>query len=91
MTSTTIDHENVKQYITGFRNQFTDREMSDFEAQGRQAIINEIPSLGIEKSARENAARLLIPLLVQLGFQEQDITITFRNDYTPTDLIRKIE
>ena len=91
MTSTTIDHENVKQYVTGFRNLFTDQEMATFEAQGRQAIINDIPSMGIEKTARENAARLLIPIITQLGFDEQDITITFRHDFTPHDLIRLIE
>ena len=91
MTSTKIDHEGIKQYVTGFRDQFSDSEMTVFEAQGRQAIIDDIPTLGIERTARLNAARLLIPLITRMGFNEQDITIRFRTDFTPYDLKRNIE
>ena len=91
MTSTKIDHEGIKQYVTGFRDQFSDSEMTAFEAQGRQAIIDDIPTLGIERTSRLNAARLLIPLITRMGFNEQDITIRFRTDFTPYDLKRNIE
>jgi len=91
MTSTKIDHENIKEFVTGFRDDFTDQEMAAFEAQGRKAIINEIPDLGIEQTARENAVRILVPIITQMGFREQDITIQFRTDYTPHDLIRRME
>lgn len=91
MTSTNIDHEGIKQYVTGFRDRFSDSEMTTFEAQGRQAIIDDIPTLGIEKTARHNAARLLIPLITRMGFNERDITIRFRTDFTPFDLKRNIE
>jgi hypothetical protein len=47
--------------------------------------------LGIEKSAREGAARLLLPLFQQMGFREQDIVISFRHDYMPEELKRKLE
>ena len=91
MTSTEIDHENIKEFVTGFRDDFTDQEMASFEAQGRKAIINEIPELGIERTARENAVRILVPIITQMGFREQDITIQFRTDYNPHDLIRRME
>ena len=91
MTSTKIDHENIKEFVTGFRDDFTDQEMATFEAQGRKAIIAEIPELGIERTAREDAVRILVPIITQMGFREQDITIQFRTDYTPHDLIRRLE
>ena len=91
MTSTRIDHENIKEFVTGFRDDFTDSEMSSFEKQGRKAIIAEIPELGVERTARENAVRILVPMIAQMGFSEQNITINFRRDYTPHDLIRRLE
>lgn len=91
LTSTEIDHDNIKEYVTGFRDDFTDQEMVRFEAQGRKAIISEIPELGIERTAREDAVRILVPIITQMGFREQDIAIQFRSDYTPQDLIRRLE
>ena len=91
MTSTRIDHENIKEFVTGFRDDFTDSEMSSFEKQGRKAIIAEIPELGVERTARENAVRILVPMIAQMGFSEQNIIINFRRDYTPHDLIRRLE
>ena len=90
MTSTKVDQEGVKYFVTGFRDHFSDAEQTAFESQGRQAIINEIPRLGIEQSAREGAVRLLVPLLTQMGFREQDITINFRTDFSTNDLIRNL-
>ena len=91
MTSTRIDHENIKEFVTGFRDDFTDSEMAAIEKQGRKAIIDEIPELGVERTARENAVRILVPMIAQMGFSEQNITINFRRDYTPHDLIRRLE
>ena len=91
LTSTRIDHENIKEFVTGFRDDFSDKEMSSFEKQGRKAIIAEIPELGVERTARENAVRILVPMIAQMGFSEQNITINFRRDYTPHDLIRRLE
>lgn len=91
MTGTRINHNEVKQYVTGFRDTFSDQELAAFETQGRQAIIDEIPSMGIEKAAQRDAARLLIPLLVQMGFDEEQIIITFRSDFQSESLTRHIE
>lgn len=91
MTSTEIDHEQIKKFVSGLRDDFTDQEMTAFEAQGRQSIIAEIPDLGIERTAREDAVHVLIPIITQMGFREQDIIIQFRADYNPHDLIRRME
>ena len=40
----------------------------------------------ILETARESAARTLAPLLAELGFQERDIKITFRKEFTQADL-----
>lgn len=91
LTSTRIDQEGVKTFVTGFRDHFSDQEMTAFETQGRQAIIDDIPSLGIERAAQASAARILIPLISQLGFDEQHITIHFRSDYQPGSLKRQLD
>lgn len=90
MTATRIDHEGVRRYVTGLRDSFLDKELAALEAQGRKSIINEIPSLGIERAARVSAARMLIPIIAKLGYDEADITISFRDDLKPYDLKRSL-
>ena len=36
--------------------------------------------------ARESAARTLIPMIEQMGFEESNITISFRKHYTLNDI-----
>ena len=81
LTATRIDHEGIKHFVTGFRDNFTDRELALLEAEGRQAIVDDIPRMGIERAARASAARLLIPLVAQVGFAPEDVTISFRQDF----------
>lgn len=80
LTSSKIDHANIKKYVALLRSDFTDAELTSYERQGRQAIINAVPDMDIIETARQNAARILIPMMEQMGYQEQDITITFRKD-----------
>ena len=86
LTSTKVDHANTKEFVSLTRSRFTDAEMADFERQGRAAIIASIPSLGIIESTRASAARVLIPMVEQMGYAEGDITITFRKDFTGRDI-----
>ena len=86
LTSTKVDQKSIKEYVSLLRAHFSDRELTTYEAEGRDAIIQSIPQLGIVQQARLSAARLLIPLLEQLGFAEEDIIITFREDFNPDDL-----
>ena len=80
MTSSKIDQKNVKQYVGLTRAHFSDEELAGYQQQGREAILQTIPDLGIEETARANAAKVLVPMLTQLGYEEQNITIAFRKD-----------
>lgn len=95
LTSSKIDHENIMKSVSILRTNFTDAEMTNYERQGRASIINSIPELGIIDKAKHSAATTIIPMVKQLGFDEQDITITFRKDFSvqdvPLSLYRMIE
>jgi hypothetical protein len=86
LTSSKIDQKNIKEYVGLVRSHFSDKEMTDYEQQGRAAIIESIPRLGIIAAAKENAARVLVPLITQMGYEEKDIIIQFRKDYGLKDL-----
>lgn len=91
MTSSKIDQANVKEFVSLTRAHFSDRELAEFERQGREAIINNIPNYGIEQQTRKNAARLLIPIVTKMGFNEEDVTISFSDDFNPSILLKSVE
>ena len=91
MTSSKIDQKNVRHYVAFARAHFSDAEMTDYEQQGRAAIIQSIPELGIIDIAKENAARVLVPMLVQLGYREENITIAFRKEFNQNNIMRLLE
>ncbi|WP_311417336.1 DUF4230 domain-containing protein [Hoylesella nanceiensis] len=80
LTSSRIDHSNIKQYVALMRSNFTDEELAHYEQEGRKAIIKDIPKLDVLELARISAAKTLIPIFVGLGFKEENITITFRKE-----------
>ena len=86
MTSSKIDQKNVRQYVALTRSDFSDAELADYQQQGRKAIIESIPKMGILESAQRNAAKVLVPMLKELGYAEEDITIAFRKQYGPKDI-----
>ncbi len=91
LTGTRINHNDVKQYVAMLRSNFTDAELASYEQQGRQAIVKDIPQTGIIETAREGAARILVPLIVQMGYKEEDITIRFRKKFTWKDIPEILE
>lgn len=91
LTSTKIDQHEIQQQVSFFRSNFSDEEMTSFERQGREAIIANVPQTGIIDLARENAARILIPLIEQMGYHEEDITISYRKDFDADDWHRIVE
>ncbi len=86
MTSSKIDQKGVKQYVALARANFSDKEMSDYEQQGRAAIIQSIPEMGIIETARANAAKVLVPMLKEMGFREEQIVVAFRKQFGPQDI-----
>lgn len=91
LTSSKINQQEIRSYVGLVRSGFSDEELTRYEQQGREAIIQSIPRLGIIDMARENAARTLVPMLQQMGYREQDITIAFRKEYRPYDIRKYLE
>lgn len=91
LTSTKIDHKEVKQFVALTRHNFTDAELTSYEAQGRKQIIASIPQMGIIEQAQESAARQLVPIFTAMGYKESDITISFRKKFTISDLGQIVE
>ena len=91
MTSSKINQKEIREYVALARAHFSDAEMTEYEQQGRAAIILSIPQLGMFEMARENSARVLVPMLTALGYQEENITIAFRKQYGVDDLKRLLE
>ena len=89
LTSSKINQKEIKEYVGIVRAHFSDSEMSNYEQQGRLAIINSISDMHIVETAQANAARVLVPMIVQMGYREEDITIAFRKNLTMTDIIKR--
>jgi len=87
LTSSRINQQEVKEYVALARSRFTDAELSDYERQGRQAILESVDDLGIVETARENAARVLVPLVTALGYSESNVTVAFRKNMAVERLI----
>ena len=88
MTSSKIDQKNVKEYVSLTRAHFSDAELANYQKQGREAIIADISKMGIIETAQANAAKVLVPMLAELGYDEADITIAFRKQYEPNDIMK---
>ena len=52
LTSTRINHDDVKKHVPLFRSNFSDKELADYSLQGRKAIVNDIPKMGVVKMAQ---------------------------------------
>lgn len=86
VTSSRIDHDGVRQFISLTRRKYSSAEMADFARQGEEEILKTIPELGILETARKNAAHVVVPLLTKLGFEERNIVVTFRKKFTGNDM-----
>ena len=91
LTSSRINHEDIKEYVALMRRNFTDEELANYEQQGRDAIIKDMANSDIIERARAGAANTLVPLLRQMGFEEEHITVTFRKDFTPKEIEQLID
>lgn len=86
VTSSRINHDDVKQFVSLTRSDYTSAELADFTRQGEDEILASVPQLGILEMARENAAHVLVPMLTRLGYDERNIVISFRKDFTTADM-----
>lgn len=86
LTSTRIDHKGVRKKVALLRSNFTDEEITRIQQQGRNDIIKSLSGTNILEDARTSAARQLVPIIEQMGYEEGNITITFRKDLTSHDI-----
>lgn len=84
LTATRIDHDGVRAHVPLLRGDFTDEELTSYERQGRDEILRSLPQ--VLETARLNAASVLIPMIEQMGFKREDITVTFRKEFTLGDI-----
>lgn len=91
VTATRINHNDIKQYVAMTRRNFSDAELSAYESIGRKSIIADIPNLDIIERARLSAANILVPMIEQMGYRQEDITITFSRPFTGKDIMKFIE
>lgn len=86
VTSSRINHDEVKQFVSLTRSDYTSAELADFTRQGEDEVLASVPQLGILEMARENAAHVLVPMLTRLGYDERNIVVSFRKDFTAADM-----
>lgn len=91
LTASRINHGEIRKYVAMMRQNFSDAELANYEQQGRKAIINDIPRLDITDMAKESATKIIVPFFVGIGFDEKDITVTFRKDFTAKEIIRMVD
>lgn len=94
MTSSRVNHDEIRRQVALLRSDFSDKELTAYEQQGRESILKSVPNTGIIDMAREGAAHVLAPMIAQMGYREEDITVTFRKKFTSADtplIIKKTE
>ena len=91
MTSSKVDQKHIRQYVALTRANFSDAELANYQEQGRAAIIADIPKMGILEKAQQNAAKVLVPMLTELGYKEANITIAFRKQYEADDMLKLLK
>ena len=64
---------------------------ASYELQGREAIIKDIAKSNIIEQARIGATNALVPMLCQLGFDEPNIIISFRKNFTPQEVEQLVD
>lgn len=82
MTSSKINHEDIKKDVSLMRSNFSDEELLNYEKQGRDQIIKAIPQTDILERAKMNATNNIIPMIKLMGYDEKNITINFRKDFS---------
>ncbi len=90
LTSTRIRSDEIQKQVGLLQSEFTDEELTALQRQGRDSLIAVIPRLGLIENSRESAARRLIALLSSLGFEEENIRITFASDIESMKMPRKV-
>ena len=85
ITASRIDHKETKEFIALTRQRFSQEEKDRIAKKGKESIEKNLSKTDILSKAKESAARILVPMLVNLGYKDADITISFRKDFTQSE------
>ena len=91
ITSTRINHQEIRSSVPMLRSDFSDKELSNFELQGRDAIVKDLSKLNLIALSQIHASKILIPLFSSMGFQKENITITFNKGLNVNKLSSFVE
>ena len=91
LTASRINHGEIRKYVAMMRQNFSYAELANYKQHGPNTIINDIPRLDITDMAKESATKIIVPFFVGMGFNEEDITVTFRKDFTAKEIIRMVD
>lgn len=86
ITSSRIDHDGTRQYVSAMRSRFSDAELSALAAQGQDTIASHIAQYGLEENARISCARTIVPMLKRMGYNEENVVIRFRKKFSDAEL-----
>lgn len=91
LTSTKVNHNDIKQHVPLMRSDFTDEELAAYERQGRDDIVKSLSQTNFLETARLSATRTIVPILEQLGYKEENITVSFRKPFSLNDIKQLID
>ncbi len=77
MTSSKIDYENEKAFVSWNRSDFTSEEKESFIQQGRASILQSMAESDIIDKSRVSAYNVLLPILEAAGYKPSNITLKF--------------
>ena len=85
VSASKVDNQGTRQFVDLARSRYTDAEIVNFAKQGEDSIVSHMSQFGIEEEAQRSAARQLLPILLRMGYKEQQVTVRFRKTFTDND------
>jgi hypothetical protein len=80
MTSSKIDYENEKQFLSWNRFKFSEPERESLLKKGREKVLDDMKGTDILERSQVGAYNALLPLVMAAGFDRENITIRFSDD-----------
>lgn len=78
-----INYDQIVKDVALFRKDFSPEEIESYNRQGRESIITAVTTdTDLVKRAQEGAAEMIIPIITALGYNEQDVTVSFRKGFS---------
>lgn len=80
MTSSKLDYENEKKYVSWNRSDFTEEEKEALIKQGRASILSSLAESDIIEKSKTCAFNALLPIFQSAGYDVTNITLNFPDE-----------